>query len=116
MSEEKQSDDKNKLDRPLGQEVARPESRMDETSLIKSSGSAPISSMDQVARGYYNSSPDETRGIRENWRKIRKRKWLVLSVTVIVTTVVIIESFRTKTSYQATATVALSNDNPAVVK
>ncbi|HMB28422.1 MAG TPA: polysaccharide biosynthesis tyrosine autokinase, partial [Blastocatellia bacterium] len=34
----------------------------------------------------------------------------------IATTIVIVESFRTKTSYQATAMVALNNDNPAVVK
>ncbi|HMB27135.1 MAG TPA: Wzz/FepE/Etk N-terminal domain-containing protein, partial [Blastocatellia bacterium] len=89
---------------------------MDETSLIKPSGVAPISSMDQFAYSYYNAPPDETRKIRENWRKVRKRKWLVLAVTVIVTTIVTVESFRMKTSYQATAMVALNNDNPAVVK
>jgi capsular exopolysaccharide synthesis family protein len=89
---------------------------MDETSLIKTTEVTPINSMDQFAHNYYNTSPDETRGIRENWRKIRKRKWLVLAVTVIATTIVTVESFRTKTSYQATVMVALNNDNPAVVK
>src|SRR5215510_11483239 len=123
MPEEKNSDDKNKLDHPLqpnsqpdSRPDSRPEARMDETSLIKPSGVAPISSMDQFAYSYYNAPPDETRKLRENWRKVRKRKWLVLAVTVIATTIVTVESFRTKTSYQATAMVALNNDNPAVVK
>ncbi|HZF41163.1 MAG TPA: polysaccharide biosynthesis tyrosine autokinase [Blastocatellia bacterium] len=90
---------------------------MNETSLIKPSGAAPISSMDQVAYNYYSATPiEETSSIRENWRKIRKRKWLVLAVTVIVTTIVTVESFRTKTTYQATAKVALTNDNPAIFK
>ena len=72
---------------------------MDETGLIRPSGIATVSSMDQFAYNYYNATPpDETSNIREYWRKIRKRKWLVLAVTVIATTIVIVESFRTKTS------------------
>src|SRR5262245_20560165 len=115
MPEEKRSDDNNKLDRPL-QPDARPEARMDETSLIRSSVVTPIRSMDQGAYSYYNAPPDETLNIREYWRKIRKRKWLVLAVTIIVTTIVTVESFRMKSTYQATAMVALTNENPAIVK
>ncbi|MGH9754238.1 MAG: GumC family protein [Blastocatellia bacterium] len=90
---------------------------MDEASLIKPSGVAPISSMDQFAYNYYNAPPpDESFNIREIWRKVRKRRWLVLAITVIVTTIVAVESFRTKSSYRATAKVALTNDNPAIVK
>jgi capsular exopolysaccharide synthesis family protein len=90
---------------------------MDEASLIRPSGIATVGSMDQFAYNYYSAPPtDEASSMRENWRKIRKRKWLVLAVTVIATTVVIVESFRTKTSYQATAMVALTTDNPAIVK
>src|SRR5215475_3225009 len=116
MPEEKNSDDKNKLDPPLQPDI-RPEVRIDETSMIRSNGVAPISSMDQVAYNYYNAPPpDETPTIRENWRKIRKRKWLVLAVTAIVTTIVTVESFRMKSTYQATAMVARTNENPAIVK
>src|SRR5262245_5327552 len=116
MPEEKNSDDKNKLDPPL-QPDSRPGVRNDETSLIRPNGVAPISSMDQVAYNYYNSpQPDETPNIREYWRKIRKRKWLVLAVTAIVTTIVTVEAFRMKSTYQSTATVALTNENPAIVK
>jgi succinoglycan biosynthesis transport protein ExoP len=116
MAEEKNSDDKNKLDHPL-QPDTRPEARTDEAGLIRQGGVAPISSTDQFAYNYYNAPPpDEKPNILEYWRKIRKRKWLVLAVTVIVTTIVTVESFRTKTTYQATAMVALSNDNPAILK
>jgi polysaccharide biosynthesis transport protein len=115
MPEEQNSDDNNKQDHPL-QPDSRPVVRMTETSLIRSSGAAPISSMDQFAYSYYNAPPDEAPGIREHWRKVRKRKWLVLAVTLIVTTITAVESFRTKTTYRATAMVAISNDNPAIVK
>lgn len=89
---------------------------MDETSLIRPSGVAPITSMDQLAYNYYNPPPDESFNIREICRKVRKRKWLVLTVAVIATTIVAVESFRTKSTYQANAMVALTNDNPAIVK
>jgi polysaccharide biosynthesis transport protein len=116
MPEEKKSGDNNKLDRPIHSE-ARPESRMDETSLVRSNVVTPISSMDQVAYNYYNAAATgDTPSIREYWRKIRKRKWLVLAVTVIVTTIVAVESFRMKSTYQATATVALIDDKPSIFK
>jgi polysaccharide biosynthesis transport protein len=90
---------------------------MDETSLIRPGGIATIGSMDQFAYNYYDAQPpDKASNMRENWRKIRKRKWLVLAVTVIATTIVTIESFRTKSTYEATAKVAITNDNPAVFK
>jgi t-SNARE complex subunit (syntaxin) len=93
MSEEKKSEDKNKLDRPIHSE-ARPEAGMGETGLIRSNAVTPINSMDQVAYNYYNASAsDDAPNIREYWRKVRKRKWLVLAVTVIVTTIVTVESF-----------------------
>jgi polysaccharide biosynthesis transport protein len=116
MPEEQNSGDGNKQDRPIHSEN-RPEARMDETSLIRSNAVTPISSMDQVAYNYYNApAPDDTPNIREYWRKVRRRKWLVLAVTVIVTTIVAVESFRMKSTYQATAVVALTNDKPAIFK
>jgi len=93
---------------------------LDEASLIRPSGAAPISSMDQFAYNNYNNynapPPDEGFNIREIWRKVRKRKWLVLSVAFIATTVVTVEAFRTKAIYTATAKIAVNNDNPAVLK
>src|SRR5262245_64831647 len=103
MPEEKNLDDQNKIDRIP---------QFDEASLIRPSGVAPISSMDQFAYNYYNTPPpEEGLNLRDLWRKIRKRKWLILVVVIIATTIITVESFRTKPLYQATAKVALSNDN-----
>src|SRR5215470_234003 len=112
MPEEKKPDDKNKLDRP-----PQPDPRMDEAILIRPSGVAPLSSMDQFAYNYYNAAPpEEGFNAREIWRKVRKRKWLVLAVAIIATTIVTVEAFRTKSTYQATAKIAINNDNPAILK
>src|SRR5215510_3254761 len=114
MPEERNSDDRNKLDRPPQSDL-RQDARMAETSLIRPSGVAPISSMDQFAYNYYNAPPpEEGFNVREIWRKVRKRKWLVLAVAFIATTIVTIESYRNKPLYQATAKIAFNNDNPTV--
>lgn len=48
--------------------------------------------------------------LQELWRKIRKRKWLILTVVLIATSIVAIESFRIRSTYQAAAKVAVSKD------
>src|SRR5262245_12421620 len=116
MPEERNFDDRNKLDRPP-QPDSRLDTRLDETSLIRPSGVAPISSMDQFAYNYYNAAPpEEGFNVREIWRKVRKRKWLVLAVAIIATTIVSVEDFRTKSTYMATAKVAINNNNPAILR
>lgn len=90
---------------------------MDEASLIRPSGVPAISSMDQFAYNYYNvAGAEEGFNVREIWRKVRKRKWLVLAVAIVATTVVTVESFRTKSIYLATAKVARNTDNQTAIK
>ncbi len=92
-------DDNNQLDR------FRPQ---DEAFLIRPSAATPLTSLDQLRYSNYNPGPaNEGFNAREYWRKIRKRKWLVLSIVFIATTVVSIESYRNKSIYQATAKVAV---------
>src|SRR5215831_21025660 len=58
--------------------------------------------------GYGCGTPDEGEfNLRELWRKVRKRKWLVISVTVIATTAVALEMYRTKSTYQASAMIEI---------
>ena len=107
MFEEKNQEEKNKLDR-----FKEPE----EAILIRPSGTS-ISSMDQIAYSYNNpAGAEDGFNVRDIWRKVRKRKWLVLVIVVIATTIVAIESFRTKSMYRATAKVARSNENPTVLR
>src|SRR5262245_2465925 len=119
MLEERPSDDNDKLDRrrqPDSRPGSWPDSRSDESSLIRPSGLAPIGSVDQYAYSYYNAPLREGSNVREIWRKVRKRKWLVLAIVVIVTTIFTIEAFRTKSLFKATAKVAIDNDYQAVLK
>jgi uncharacterized protein involved in exopolysaccharide biosynthesis len=53
---------------------------------------------------------------REIWRRIRKHLWLILALVVIVTTVVTIESFRTKSVYRASTTILVDKSNRTVVR
>lgn len=53
---------------------------------------------------------------REIWRKVRKRKWLILTVLFIATLIVTLESFRVKSTYQATAKVAVAKDTATFLK
>jgi capsular exopolysaccharide synthesis family protein len=49
--------------------------------------------------------------LQEVYRRIRKHKWLIVFLSLIVTTVVTIEVFRTKSVYQATATLEIEKEN-----
>src|SRR5437870_1059996 len=62
----------------------------------------------------YNEDEEDSIHLREVWRIIRKRRWLILAVTVIVTTLVTIEAYRTKSTYKATAFIEIGKDTPVV--
>src|SRR5215471_21217313 len=75
-------------------------------------------------RGYPESSPygygypedDEKVYLRRMWLAIKKRKWMIAVIAIIATTVVTIEVFRTKSTYQATATIEVERENRTLVK
>lgn len=50
------------------------------------------------------------------WRTVRKRRWLVLVVALIVTSIAAVEAYRTKSIYQAVASVEVRKDNTMIVK
>src|SRR5262249_29617315 len=60
--------------------------------------------------------PDDKVNARQLWRIVRKRKGLIAVVVAIVTTLVIIESFRTKSLYQASATIEIEKENKTLVR
>ncbi len=64
--------------------------------------------------GYGYGEEEEGLHLRELWRTVRKRKWLILTVAVIITTLVTIEAYRTKSTYRASAFIELGKDVPAV--
>lgn len=67
--------------------------------------------------GYGYGPPDDGKiHLLELWRIVRKRKWLILSLALIVTTVVAIEVYRTKSTFRASAILEIGKDDQAMVK
>jgi polysaccharide biosynthesis transport protein len=66
--------------------------------------------------GYGISEEQDGIHLRDVWRTVRKRKWLILSITVVFTILVTIEAYRTKPSYMATSIVELGKENTTMVK
>ena len=65
---------------------------------------------------YPYSSEKEEMHLRDMWRIVRKRKWMVVSLTVIVTTVVAIEMIRARSIYQASTLVEIEKVTPTATK
>jgi polysaccharide biosynthesis transport protein len=62
----------------------------------------------------YNEDPKDGIQLLELWRIIRKRRWLIVCVVVIVTTLVTIEAYRAKSTYKASAFIEIGKDAPTV--
>jgi capsular exopolysaccharide synthesis family protein len=54
--------------------------------------------------------------IQDIWRKVRKHKWLILTITVIVTSMTVVEVNRRKPVYRAAATIEVGKEQYAPVK
>lgn len=61
--------------------------------------------------GYGYGEDDERAYIRRMWRAIKKRKLVIAVIAIIVTSVVTLEVFRTKSIYQASTTIEIAKDN-----
>src|SRR5689334_9732889 len=68
------------------------------------------------AYGYGTRAEDDHIHVRELWRLIRKRKGLILSLMLIITTLVTVEMYRTKSIYQASAMVEVGKENAGFLK
>ncbi|HVG20272.1 MAG TPA: Wzz/FepE/Etk N-terminal domain-containing protein, partial [Blastocatellia bacterium] len=60
--------------------------------------------------GYNYGQGEQKIHLRELWRTVRKRKWLIFTIAFVVTTLVTVEMYRTKNSYQAWTTVEIGKD------
>jgi polysaccharide biosynthesis transport protein len=66
--------------------------------------------------GYGYGDDDERVYLRRMWRAIKKRKLVIIIMAVIVTGVVTVEVFRTKSIYQATTTIDIGKENRTLVR
>ena len=65
--------------------------------------------------GSYGDNDDKI-GFREVLRRIRKHKWLILTVVTILTTLVTIHMFRVKPWYTASTVLEIGKDNSMILK
>ena len=66
--------------------------------------------------GYGYGTPDDKASLREMWQAVRKRKWLIVTIVLIITSLVTVEMTRAKAIYQATSIIEIGKENSTVVK
>ncbi|MGH9852272.1 MAG: Wzz/FepE/Etk N-terminal domain-containing protein, partial [Blastocatellia bacterium] len=69
--------------------------------------------------GYTNYGADQNNNtvhLRELWRIVRKRKWLVGLIASIATILIIIEVYRTPSIYRAQSDILIGSEAPTVVQ
>ncbi len=66
--------------------------------------------------GYGYESKTGEFNIRDIWRKVRKHKWLIISITVVATALTTVELYRRKPVYRAYTTIEISKEQYAPVK
>ncbi|MEN3336063.1 MAG: polysaccharide biosynthesis transport protein [Blastocatellia bacterium] len=74
----------------------------------------PLEYPSAYAYGYGSSGEDSGINLRELWRIFRKRKWLIITIPIIVTFVVGVEAYRTRSIYKASAFIEIGKETPAV--
>jgi succinoglycan biosynthesis transport protein ExoP len=74
------------------------------------------------AEGYPNAyaygyrDDDERAYLRRLWQAIRKRKLVILVIAVLITSIVTVEIFRSKSVYQAATTIEVGRENRMLVR
>lgn len=66
------------------------------------------------ATGYYTENGEESINLRQVWRTLRKRQWLIISIVVTVTSLVAVEMFRTRPTYQASTIIEVGKESALV--
>src|ERR1051325_5653104 len=64
--------------------------------------------------GYGYGGGEGKMHLRELWRTLRKRKWLILTLVFVITALVTIEMYRTKNIYQASALIEIGKDTSRI--
>jgi capsular exopolysaccharide synthesis family protein len=64
--------------------------------------------------GYGYAADDHRARLRELWRTVRKRKWLIITIVLIATTIAMVEGYRTKNTYQASTLIEIGKDSTAL--
>jgi capsular exopolysaccharide synthesis family protein len=64
----------------------------------------------------YGYGEDEKVHLRELWRIVRKRRWLIITIVLLLTGLVTTEMYRTRPTYQASTILEIGKENTALVR
>src|ERR1044071_1830789 len=81
---------------------------------IPAQETAPILPHYPPSYGYGHGGDAHKIYLREVWRTLRKRKWLIASIAFIITIIATVEVYRTKSSYQATSLVEIGKETTSL--
>ena len=70
----------------------------------------------QYGYGYGYPEGDERAYLGRMWRAIKKRKLVIIVIAIIVTAVVTVEVYRTKSTYQASTTIEIAKDTRTLLR
>lgn len=89
----------------------------EETTLVRTGYPRPAYP-EAYGQGYGSSESSEQDifQLREVWHRVRKHRWLIFSLALIITTIVTIEVFRSKSLYQASATIEFEQNNQTMMR
>jgi succinoglycan biosynthesis transport protein ExoP len=91
-----------------------------ESALLAPSSTQSQGALDRYAHGSYGygyGTPDDGKiHLLELLRVMRKRKWLIITLALVVTTIVTIEIYRTPSTYRASAILEIGKDDQAALK
>ena len=68
--------------------------------------------------GYYSQPPlqeEKEINLRDYWKVIRKRQWMIIAFFLIVVVVTAIGTFTMKPIYRGTSTIQINKENPQIV-
>lgn len=54
--------------------------------------------------------------LREVWRMVRRRKWLIMTIMTVITSLVAVHMYRTKSYYQSSTIIEIGKDSAAVMR
>ena len=83
--------------------------------LTSTSLDRPLSEIAQ-SKKYYGVSPTETTHLRDYMAVILKRKWLILSLVVVITSLVTIQAYRMPPIYEAATTIQIEPRKKSIVQ
>ena len=72
--------------------------------------------LDPYEDSYLEESKESSFDVRDLWHLVRRRKWLVLTIITIVTTIVAIQMYRAKSYFQAQTMLEVGKESSTIVR